>query len=316
MTVPPKLSIIIVNFNQKELTLACLGSIIKNQPAFSYEVIVVDNGSSDGSIEAISKIFPEVMILSLSENAGFGRANNLGVQKCSGELLLFLNNDTRVVNNVLSEMVNFLETQPQAAAGGAALTDGSGQPDIATGSFPGFRTEFFASLGLDKLFKKNPFFSTYYLNFLSLKQPLEVDLISGADLIIRRAVFEKIGGFDENFFFYYEDIDLCLRLKKAGYKIFYLPKAKIIHQRGSTIGSISEQKFLEWRRSRLYFYKKNYPLVSFYLIKFLMLFTLFLRFLIFPVFLTLNFLKIKKNLENYGVYIKAWKLVINFGKNT
>lgn len=312
MDLKVELSIIVVNFNRPDLTLNCLNSIYQNPPAGNYEIILVDNGSTDRGAAGIKERFPDVKFLTFEQNVGFSRANNSGAKNSTGGLLLFLNNDTQVLAGSLQAMVRFLLENQEAAAVGGRLENESGQPDISCARFPSPRTEFWPALGLDKFFKTRPFFNAYYLNYLPITQPVAVEVITGADLMVKREVFEELGGFDEKFFFYYEDTDFCLRIKKAGYKIFWLPRARIIHQRGATIGPEAEKKFLQWRASRLYFYRKNYPRQVFNSVRKFMLLTIFLRFLIFPVFLLGRWFGIKKNLEDYRIYVKAWRLVKNF----
>ena len=209
-------------------------------------------------------------------------------------------------------MVAFMAERSDAAGCGAHLVDSRGRPDLGCADRPGLGREIMAAAGLDKIFKKNRFLNPYFRNYLSLKTPQEVPVISGADLMVRKDLFKKLGGFDEKFFFYYEDTDLCLRLNAAGLKLFYLPEVTMVHVRGGTIGDFSRQKFLEWRKSRLYFYKKNFRSRQFLMVKYLILFTLALRFILFPVFWLGQLVGLKKKLEKYSLYFAAWKMIINY----
>lgn len=277
------LSIIIINFNQTLITARCLESIYKNTSDLEVEVIVVDNGSAFESLRELKSFFPQVEYLELPENVGYSRANNLGAGRATAECLLFLNNDTLISEGILKKMVDFLKSHPQVGACGVRLENEAGAADLACANSPRFLTEVFSSCGLDKSFKKSSFFNPYYRNYWLLKEPVEVAIISGADLMVVGKVFQEVGGFDENFFFYYEDADFCLKVRKAGYKIFYMPQLKINHLRGATIEGFSSKKFLEWRKSRLYFYKKNYSRGEFVMVKIFMLVTLLIRFIIFPI---------------------------------
>jgi len=219
-------SIIIISFNTKELTLRCLGSVYEKTKDIDYEVIVIDNNSHDGSSESIERDFPKVKIIQNRENIGFGKANNLGTKLASGKYLLLLNSDTVLINNSVKILFDFMEITPKAAVCGGNLYNEKNEPTISYSTYlPGLRLE------INNLFY--PFFKNLYKkrNWQSntSNKPIAVGYVSGADMMINSALFRQQNGFDTDFFMYYEEAELTFRLKKAGYSAYNVPEAKIIH---------------------------------------------------------------------------------------
>jgi len=247
-----RFSIIIINYKTSELIKDCLETIFLN---FSniFEVIVIDNNSKDGSAEMLKNDFGDkIKIIINKENKGFGSANNQGAKLAKGEYLFFLNSDTVIKNNILIEFYKFLSENKNigVAAPKLFLKDGNEQP-FAFGGYPKI-----LNLILEK-FKARPIYQNI---------PFEVDWVSGAALIIKREIFEKIGGFDENFFMYFEDIDLCKRVKELGYKIVVNPKISLTHLCGSSIKFFKKRKNYYYK-SQDYFYKKYYSAFALYFMK-------------------------------------------------
>lgn len=255
-------SIIIVNYNTKDLILHCLQSIFEKTVDIRFEVIVVDNASVDGSCAAIKEKFPQVCLVSSENNLGFGKANNLGVKQALGTFLFLLNSDTLLIENSIKILKDFLENSndPTIAVVGCKLLDKNKNPHISYGNFPSIYQEIF-EYGLLKIFKK------YYAEKLSLSivdkgtEKKNVDYIIGADMFFKKSIFDAIGGFDEDFFLYYEETEICFRLTKLGYKIVWNPDTSIIHYIGSS-GKTSE-KFNYWifeqlQISKNLYYKKCY----------------------------------------------------------
>lgn len=250
-------SIIIVNYNTKDLILHCLHSIFENTVGIGFEVIVVDNASVDGSCTAIKEKFPQVCLVSSENNLGFGKANNLGVKLASGTFLFLLNSDTLLIENSIKILKDFLEksNDPTIAVVGCKLLDKNKKPHISYGNFPSIYQEIF-EYGLLKIFKK------YYAEKLSLSivdkgsEKKNVDYIIGADMFFKKSIFDAIGGFDEDFFLYYEETEICFRLTKLGYKIVWNPDTSIIHYIGSS-GKTSK-KFNYWIFEQLQISKNLY----------------------------------------------------------
>jgi len=229
------LSIIIVNYNVKEFLQNLLHSIDKAAQNITHEIIIVDNASDDGSIEFLQQKFPKVKLIINKENLGFGKANNIGMKIAKGRYFLLLNPDTLLSENLLQEMTTFLDKTIEAGMAGCKILNPDGTLQLACRrSFPGPWTSFCKVTGLSTLFPKRKIFAHYNLTYLDENQTYEVDAISGSFMMMRKEVYEKTGGFDEDFFMYGEDLDLCYRIQKEGYKVFYVHSAQIIHYKGES----------------------------------------------------------------------------------
>uniref|UniRef100_A0A7V2ZLB5 Glycosyltransferase n=1 Tax=Ignavibacterium album TaxID=591197 RepID=A0A7V2ZLB5_9BACT len=239
------LSIIIVNYNVKEYLKNLLHSIKKASQNLSTEIFVVDNASDDGSVEMIREKFPEVKLIANEKNLGFGKANNLALKEANGKFLLLINPDTLVAEDTFSKLIEFFESHPDAGMVGCKILNPDGTLQLACRrSFPGPWTSFTKVTGLSSLFPKSKLFARYNLTYLDENQTYEVDAISGSFMMMRKEVYDKVGGFDEQFFMYGEDLDLCYRIQKAGYKIYYVHSTQIIHYKGESTkrSSLDETK--------------------------------------------------------------------------
>jgi GT2 family glycosyltransferase len=196
---------------------------------------VVDNDSIDGSVEMVRKQFPEVKLMVNTENVGFSRANNQALKIATGEYQLLLNPDTIVEDDTFRKIVAFMDAHPDAGALGVKMMDGKGKflPESKRG-LPTPSVAFYKIFGLAKLFPKSKRFGRYHLGFLDKEQTHEVEVLSGAFMLLRKEALEKAGLLDEDFFMYGEDIDLSYRITKAGYKNYYYPEARIIHYKGES----------------------------------------------------------------------------------
>ena len=229
------LSVIIVNYNVKYFLQQALISLQKALQGIDSEYFVVDNNSSDGSAEFIRENFPWVKIIDNKENLGFGRANNQALKLAKGKFLLIINPDVVVGEKSIKTLIEFLNANPKIGAIGPKIVDREGKFEL--GSRRGFPTPFAAFskiIGLAALFPKSRYFAKYNLTYIDPDVECEVDSLSGAIMLIRREVYEQVGGFDEDFFMYGEDLDFCYRIKSAGWKIYYLPFAEIIHYKGES----------------------------------------------------------------------------------
>ena len=248
-------SIILVNYNGSKFIYDCLKSIAFFMDRLDYEVIVVDNFSSDDSINVINENFPSFKLICSQENLGFGRASNLGVANSQGNYLLFLNTDTILIENTLEILCKYLEQNPNVGVVGPRIIFQNGRYQLSYGNLPNLFVEFIDKVrcALDNRF--HGLLSTFYDRWPSNIQ--EVDWVTGACLIIRRDVFEQIGGFDESFFMYFEDKDICKRVKELGYKVIYYPKTTIIHLLGSSSHGIRKSVNKYYRDSQSYYYQKH-----------------------------------------------------------
>jgi GT2 family glycosyltransferase len=230
-----ELSIIIVNYNVKAFLQNCLLSIKKATEKIDSEIIVVDNASDDGSIELIKKNFEDVILIESPVNLGFSKANNLGIKISQGKYICLINPDTIVEENTFEVMINFMENHPDVGLAGCKILNPDGTFQLACRrSFPTPWVAFTKIIGLSKLFPKSKLFAKYNLTYLDENQSYEVDAVSGSFMFLRRDVYEKIGGLDETFFMYGEDLDYCYRVKQAGYKVYYVHSTQIIHFKGES----------------------------------------------------------------------------------
>lgn len=242
-----KLSIIILTFNTKKLTLDCISSILKiykkNIEGREIEIIVSDNNSEDGTAESVKKI-SGVKIVENNKNYGFSKGNNLGARKALGKYLLFLNSDTLIKDEGFLKMIRFMEENEKVGILGAKLLSPDGTAQKSCGNFYTFFNLLFTLFGKDIIVRKSP------------NNIQKVDWVSGASLMIRENLFGKLKGFDEDFFMYIEDMELCFRSKKLGFFTYFYPNIKLVHQElGSGNRSFA---ILNIYKGILLFYKKHF----------------------------------------------------------
>ncbi len=231
----PRLSVIIVNYNVRYFLEQAIVSVLKAAERVETEIIVVDNRSVDGSCEMVERRFPEVRLLRNKENLGFSAANNQGMAMARGEYFLLLNPDTVLAEDTLEKTVAFMDAHPQAGGLGVKMLDGRGSflPESKR-AFPSPDVAFWKAFGFSALFPRSRVFGRYHLGFLDPDEVHEVEVLAGAFMLLRRSVIEQIGGLDEAFFMYGEDIDLSYRIVQAGYKNYYFPHSPIIHYKGES----------------------------------------------------------------------------------
>ena len=261
-----ELSIIIVNYNVKEFLQNLLHSLQKSVSSITHEIIVVDNASDDGSVEFIREKFPQINLIVCQTNLGFSKANNLGLKVSKGKFILLINPDTIVSEDTITKMIEFLNEHPDAGLVGCKILNPDGSLQLACRrSFPGPWTSFCKVTGLSTLFPNSRLFAKYNLTYLDENSTYEVDAISGSFMMMKREVYEKIGGFDEQFFMYGEDLDLCYRIQKNGYKVYYYPGTQIIHYKGESTkrSGLDETKY--FYDAMNLFVKKHFS--SFYLVE-------------------------------------------------
>ncbi len=239
------LSIIIVNYNVKEFLQNLIHSVEKATLNLTKEIIIVDNASDDGSVDFIKEKFPNVKLIANQKNLGFGKANNIGLKLVTGDYILLINPDTLVAEDTFEIMIQFFKDTPAAGLAGCKILNPDGTLQLACRrSFPGPWTSFTKVTGLSTLFPKSKIFARYNLTYLDENKSYEVDAISGSFMMMRRSVYEKVGGFDEQFFMYGEDLDLCYRIQKSGFKVYYVHSTQIIHYKGESTkrSSLDETK--------------------------------------------------------------------------
>jgi O-antigen biosynthesis protein len=230
-----RLSVIIVNYNVKHFLGQCLYSVQKSVKGLDAEIIVVDNHSTDGSIEYLQPSFPCVKFVVNGANTGFSKACNKGLSHAKGEFILFLNPDTIIAEDSFERCIAFFDAHPDCGALGVKMIDGSGKfLKESKRSFPSPLTSLYKLFGLARLFPKSKLFARYHLGHLDKNKDHEVDVLAGAFMMIRRKVLDEVGSFDEIFFMYGEDVDLSYRIQKAGYKNYYFCGTTIIHFKGES----------------------------------------------------------------------------------
>lgn len=237
----PELSVIIVNWNTRDMTIACLESLYRETDGTSFEVLLIDNGSHDGSADAIAARFPDVRLLRESANHGFAKANNIAAKLARGRKLLLLNSDTVVLNHAVDTLAAFAARTPQARIWGGRTVYGDGSLNI--GSAWGRQTVWsafcFAS-GLSLLLSRFSLFDPEAMRGWDRGSERDVDIVSGCFLMIDRSLWEDLGGFDQDFFMYAEEADLCLRAKAQGARPRVTPEATIVHYGGASATSTSQ----------------------------------------------------------------------------
>ncbi|MDF5735649.1 MULTISPECIES: glycosyltransferase family 2 protein [unclassified Nostoc] len=253
---PITVSIILVNYNGLEVLPDCLNSIKKFIDIPAYEIIVVDNASSDGSFELIVEKFPEVSLIRQATNRGFGAGNNAGAKVANGEFLFLLNTDTIVISNILPHLIELIQSDPQVGIIGPKLLNHDGTLQISVSPALGIKGEYQAR----RLHRDYQNISQQNLIEQKFQEIQEVDIVVGAACFMRSSLFHKLGGFDENFFMYFEESDLCQRAQYQGYKIIYTPDVSLIHLKGYSIQKAANIMAIEYRRSQIYYYQKHRPL--------------------------------------------------------
>ena len=229
------LSIIIVNYNVKEFLQNLIHSIEKASSNLKKEIIIIDNASDDGSVDFIREKFPQIKLIANQKNLGFGKANNIGLKEATGKFILLINPDTIVAEDTFEKMIKFFESNDSAGLAGCKILNPDGTLQLACRrSFPGPWTSFTKVTGLSSLFPSSKIFARYNLTYFDENQTYEVDAISGSFMMMRKEVYEKVGGFDEQFFMYGEDLDLCYRIQKDGFKVYYVHSTQIIHYKGES----------------------------------------------------------------------------------
>lgn len=246
----PHLSILIISYNTRELTLACLHSVYGQTRGVPFEVIVLDNASADGSADAVAAEFPEVKLIPRGDNTGFGRGNNLAAEHASGRYLLLLNPDTLLNDNSIGTLVRFAELRPDAGAWGGVTVraDGSVERGCMWSGY-GLRSALLQAVGLGR-------FLTSGISS-ALDRPAEVQTLGGAFMMVEADLWRRLGGFDESFFMYSEEVDLCRRIAQLGRPILMTPDARVIHLAGGSIGVHSRRRIAQMR-GRMHFARKHY----------------------------------------------------------
>jgi len=251
------LVISIVSYNSLNFLKECLNSIIVNPPGVSYEIIVVDNGSTDGSSEFVKNNFPQVRLLTNSRNVGFAVANNKAIKSSNSRFVLLINSDCLVYKNSLDKLLDFMKENVEVGIVGPKIINADGSIQLSCRKFPSILDATFHTILAD-IFPDNPFSRRYKLVEIGRDRPFEVDWVSGSCMMIRRKALEDTGLLDERYFMYVEDVDLCYRMWQKGWKVFYFPYAKVLHHIGGSSSSKELVPCFRMQKSVFYFFWKNY----------------------------------------------------------
>ena len=254
-----KVSVIIVNLNTSDLLRDCLQSVFSEAMSLDLEVILVDNGSTDGSVEMVKRNFSGVRLIQNATNEGFAKPNNDGMRAGVGEYLFLLNSDTVVCPGALKGLVAFLDQHHDAGACGPMLVHPDGTLQRSVMGFPTLWTHFCDMFFLDRLFPKSRVFGSGEASYFSYNQTSEIDHLMAAAFLVRRQVLTDAGMFDERFVIYYNDMDWCYRIVESGWRIYFVHTVKIIHHGGRTVSMLNKDfaYFLEMHNNKMLYYKKH-----------------------------------------------------------
>jgi len=299
------LSVIIVNWNTKEFLLPCVRSALESAQGISSEVIVVDNGSRDGSGEEVKKKFPFIHLIENKKNLGFAKAANQGLEKASGGYLLLLNPDTQVKGSAIERLVSFMESHPEAGVAGGQLLNADASRQNSIANFPSLATELLNKSLLRWLFPKRfPGKERGYL------KPIEVDSVIGACMVVRWDTLDQVGLLDEDYFLFLEETDWCYRMKRRGWKVFHVPQAEIIHFQGKSAEKETALAKIEYYHSRYLFFKKHRGLFQWILLTIGLNMKLWVEFISMMIGCLLTFFTIqtwRRKLSIYATLLK-WHL--------
>ena len=262
----PDISIIIVNWKVKDLLEKSLSSIFAYQKDYQVEVLVVDNNSQDGSVAMIKEKFPQVILISLSDNIGFGAANNLAIKEAQAEYIFLLNPDTEITEDFLDRALTYLKNNPSVGIMAPRIINSDGSKQLSIRRHPDLLSQVLIMFKLKNILVNNKILNNYLLKDFDYNKEQTVDQIMGAAMLIRKSVFEKIGTFDEKFFVWFEEVDLCYRVNQKGYKAYFISDIGAYHKGGGCSDNvIPERLFYSWR-SRIKYGEKHFKFDDLFLL--------------------------------------------------
>jgi len=297
------LSIIIVSWNTALLLENCLASILANPPTSPVETWVVDNVSTDHSPGMVRERFPQVCLIENRENVGFARANNQAIQRCSGKYVLLLNPDTLVSSGALQALIDFLKNHPETGAVGARLLNPDGSLQISSHPRPTLSRELWRLFHLDALLP----YAAYPPTKWGTNQPQEVDVLMGACLLVRKEVLDQVGFLDEDYFIYSEEVDLCYRIQRAGWCIYWVPQAEVVHFGGQSTQQVATEMFLNLYRSKIKYFRKHHAWPVAQLYKLILRIAALARIILAPLVIFEHSSRRQKHLTLVDRY---WRLVL------
>jgi GT2 family glycosyltransferase len=246
------ISIIIVAWNSQDHIRVCLDSIIRPESPVGCEILVIDNASSDNTLQIVKRSHAQVGLIINQQNLGYAKANNQGIKKSTGRYVLLLNPDTEIHKGALNSMLDFMQAHPDVGALGPQLVNPDGSIQSSCREFPGFSTLLWEFSGLSRLFPKSKIFGSWRMGYFGFDRTREVDQPMGSCLMLRRETLDQVGLFDETFPMFFNDVDLCYRIKATGWRIFFYSDAQVMHHKGASTGK-AKRKMI-WL-SHLAFYR-------------------------------------------------------------
>jgi len=300
-------SVIIVNWNTRELLLRCLESVFRHSGSLTFDITVVDNSSRDGSVEAVREKYPRVTIVVNSSNLGFSRANNQAITSTSGNYCLLLNSDAELTEQALERMIEFMQDNPSVGVAGAKLLNKDGSMQNSFDNIPTLTTEL-----LNKSLLRAVFPRKYPSKKSPITAPLEVESVIGACMLIRRKALEEVGLLDEDYFFFLEETDLCYRMRKAGWKVLYLPQAHAYHLQGESKAIDPGRAWIEYYRSLYTFFKKNRGFLSYIVLRILRVIKLSINLILTTLGMLFTLGQNQRLRRKFSVYNKlfTWHLLL------
>jgi len=256
------LSIIIVSWNSKGFLVKCIDSILTKKTKINYEIIVVDNASTDGSTEVLRLKYPEVVIIRNPDNFGFAKANNIGIAKASGKYICFINSDVEVLDNCIDIMYVFMEENTDIGIAGPKIIGKDKFVQRSCMGFPTLWNLFSRSMALDLLFPKTKIFGSQMMTYWPHDSIREVDVINGCFWMVRREAMLQVGPLDETFFIYAEDIDWCRRFHESGWRVIFYPLAEAIHYGGGSSINAPMRFYIEMQKANFLYWKKYHNFIS------------------------------------------------------
>ncbi len=256
------LSVIIVNWNTRELLLNCIDSFYRSIKGLTFEIFVVDNGSRDGSVDSVRRAFPEIELIQNQRNLGFARANNEALRKSKGRYALLLNTDVILKDGAIETLAEFMDRNPDVGIAAGQLINGDGSKQNSFDNFPSLATEV-----LNKSLLRIFFPTRYPSKRVNYSSPIDVHSVIGACMIVRSQAIREVGLLDEDYFFFMEETDWCYRMKRRRWRVCHVPRAEIIHLQGKTANLVRDKAKIEYYRSLYLFFKKHRGIAESVLLK-------------------------------------------------
>ena len=263
----PQVSVVIVNWNTRDLLVACLRSLAALAGGVHCQIIVVDNASSDDSVETVQRCFPEVRVIQNTRNLGFAKANNIGLAACSGDYICLVNSDIEVLEGCLPRLVAFMQAHPEVGMLAPRLLNPDRSPQATCWKFPTLQTTLGETFFLHRWLPESSAFHRGQMTKITAETPQEIEVAAGAFWMVRRRALELVGGLDEAFFFYGEDIDWCRRFHQQGWKVMLLPQAEAVHFGGASSEKAPLRFAVERCRARCLYFQKHHSTPALWLMR-------------------------------------------------